>query len=108
MVALADAVFSRMVAAAGRECEPVHGRGRDRAQREAVRRFHMTTVLPVAGMIARELSERLEAEICFRLDTYALDIQARATALKKFIESDLSPSDALGASGILQLVAENE
>ena len=107
MVALADAVFSRMVAAAGASVS-LFTDADGTAQREAVRRFHMTTVLPVAGMIARELSDRLETEIGFTLDTYALDIQARAAALKKFIESGLSPSDALGASGILQLVAENE
>ena len=78
-------MFSRMVAAAGASVS-LFADADGTAQREAVRRFHMTTVLPVAGMIARELSERL--------DTYALDIQARVAALKKFIESGLSPSDA--------------
>ena len=38
----------------------------------------MTTVLPMAGMIARELSERLETEISFKLDTYAPDMVSRA------------------------------
>ncbi len=71
------------------------------AQREALRRWHLGTVLPLAGMVESELSRKLEASIRLRFDNYPLDLQARATALAKLIESGMERVEALSVVGLL-------
>ena len=71
------------------------------AQREALRRWHLGTVLPLAGMVEAELSRKLEASIRLRFDNYPLDLQARATALAKLVETGMDRTEALSIVGLL-------
>ena len=100
LVELARDTFDRLVSAAG--ASPALFNDADgTAQREALRRWHLSTVLPVAKMIEVELSARLEAHVRLHFDNYALDLQARATALQKLIDSGLERTEALSIVGLL-------
>ena len=76
------------------------------AQREALRRWHLGTVLPLARMVEAELSAKLEADIRLRFDNYPLDLQARAVALAKLVETGMERAEALSIVGLLFTEAE--
>ena len=71
------------------------------SQREALRRWHMGTVLPLARLLETELRTKLEADIRLRFDRYALDVQGRAAAFAKMVTGGVSIEQALTASGLL-------
>ena len=71
------------------------------SQREAVRRWHLGTVLPLAGLIEDELSEKLEAPVKLTFDNYPLDLAGRAQAFQKLVAGGVSVSEALATSGLL-------
>ena len=70
------------------------------AQREALRRWHLGTVLPLAGLIEDELSEKLEAEVRLRFDSYPLDMVSRASVVDKLVRAGVSTAVALAAVGL--------
>lgn len=73
------------------------------AQREALRRYWLQTVLPLAGILERELRDKLEApdtELVF--DLYPLDLAGRAQAFQKLVAGGVSVSEALVTSGLLE------
>ena len=99
MVALADAAFSRMLAACG--VPPglfVDADGT--SQREALRRWHMNTVLPIGRLIEHELTMRLEATVKLRFDSYPMDVVSRATVVSKLTQAGVSLPVALAAVGL--------
>ena len=100
LVMLAEGVFSRLVAASGASVA-LFADSDGTAQREALRRWHLCTVLPVAKIVERELSERLDADIRFRFDGYALDLQARSASIKKLVDSGMPLKEALSIVGLL-------
>ena len=53
------------------------------SQREAVRRWHLNTVLPLARLVAHELTAKLETPVELKFDTYALDMVSRAQVVQK-------------------------
>ena len=71
------------------------------AQREALRRWHMNTVLPLACMVEHELRAKLEADVRLRFDPYPLDVQGRAAGFAKMVSGGVSVEQALVASGLL-------
>ena len=71
------------------------------AQREAVRRWHLGTVLPLARILEAELSSKLEAETRLRFDAYPLDLAGRAQAFQKLVAGGVAVSEALTTSGLL-------
>ena len=71
------------------------------AQREAVRRWHLGTVLPLARILEAELSDKLEAEVRLRFDAYPLDLAGRAQAFQKLVAGGVDVSEALATSGLL-------
>ena len=71
------------------------------AQREALRRWHMGTVLPLARLLEAELRAKLEADVRLRFDPYALDVQGRAAGFAKMVTGGVSVEQALTASGLL-------
>lgn len=100
VVRVADQAFQRMLAACG--CPPslfVDADGT--AQREAVRRWHLGTVVPLARLLAHELSARLETEIRLRFDAYPLDLAGRAQAFQKLVAGGVAVNEALAVSGLL-------
>ena len=93
--------FESVLAACGYPPSLALGQADGTAQREALRRWHLGTVLPLAGMVEAELSAKLEAPIRLRFDNYALDLQARATALAKLVDSGMDRTEALSVVGLL-------
>ena len=71
------------------------------AQREAVRRWHLGTVLPLARILEAELSDKLEAVVRLRFDSYPLDLAGRAQAFQKLVAGGVSVNEALATSGLL-------
>ena len=73
MVSVAQAAFGRVLAACG--TPPSLFLDADgTAQREAVRCWHLGTVLPLARLLEHELTRKLETEVKLRFDSYALDL----------------------------------
>ena len=71
------------------------------AQREAVRRWHMGTVTPLARVVESELSTKLGAPIRLRFDNYPLDLAGRAQAFQKLVAGGVAVNEALATSGLL-------
>ena len=72
------------------------------AQREAVRRWHLGTVLPLARMVEHELSAKLETPVRLKFDSYALDMVSRATVVAKLTQAGVVPGVALAAVGLME------
>ena len=99
LVKVADAAFMRVLAACG--CPPslfVDSDGT--SQREAVRRWHMNTVLPLARILEHELSMKLEAEVKLRFDAYPLDMVSRSQVVSKLTGAGVTLPVALEAVGL--------
>ena len=72
------------------------------AQRESFRRYLTLTVQPIAKVLERELSTKLEAGISLNFDSlYAHDLQGRATSFKKLIEGGMPIEKAAALSGLM-------
>ena len=71
------------------------------AQREAVRRWHLGTVLPLARQVEHELSLKLETPVVLRFDSYPLDLAGRAAAFQKLIAGGMPIEQALAVSGLV-------
>ena len=71
------------------------------AQREAVRRWHLGTVLPLARMVEHELTAKLETDVRLRFDSYALDLAGRAQAFQKLVAGGVAVNEALVTSGLM-------
>ena len=72
------------------------------AQREAQRRYYLNTVLPLAGIVERELRDKLEApDVELVFDRYPLDLAGRAQAFQKLVAGGVSVTEALATSGLL-------
>ena len=71
------------------------------SQREAYRRFVMAALEPVAAMLARELSEKLETrvELGFRA-LWAHDMAGRAQAYRQLRQGDMKEPDARNLAGL--------
>ena len=70
------------------------------SQREAVRRWHLNTVLPLARVVEHELSAKLESPVKLRFDSYAMDMVSRATVVAKLTQAGVAPGVALAAVGL--------
>ena len=71
------------------------------AQREAVRRWHLGTVLPLARMVEHELSAKLETPVSLKFDAYPLDLAGRAQAFQKLVAGGVAVNEALMTAGLL-------
>ena len=100
MVELADAAFSRMVAACGASVS-LFTDSDGTAQREALRRWHMGTVHPLARPLANELTLRLDTKVILKFDGYPMDLQARASTFKALVAGGGAVNEALATSGLL-------
>ena len=72
------------------------------AQREAIRRWHLGTVVPLARLLEHELSAKLETPVSLKFDSYALDMVSRATVVAKLTQAGVAPGVALAAVGLLE------
>ena len=71
------------------------------SQREAVRRWHLGTVLPLARILEHELTGKLEAEVRLHFDNYPKDLAGRAMAFQKLVAGGLPVTEALATAGLL-------
>lgn len=71
------------------------------AQREALRRWHQGTVLPLARLLEAELTAKLEGDVRLSFDGYPLDLQGRASAFQRLVAGGVPVTEALATSGLL-------
>ena len=71
------------------------------AQREAVRRWHLGTVIPLARLLEFELSAKLEDAVSLAFDSYPLDLAGRAQAFQKLVASGMEIAEAVAVCGLL-------
>lgn len=100
LVRLAGDTFARLCAACGASVS-LFTDADGTAQREAWRRWHLSTVLPVAGLIEAELSARFETSIQLNFDMYATDLAGRAQAFQKLVAGGMEVEKAAAVSGVL-------
>ena len=100
MVQVAADAFARILAACGAP-PPLFLDSDGTSQREALRRWHMGTVEPLAGLLAHELTAKLETPVTFRFDKYPLDLAGRASAFKGMVAGGVAVDRALALTGLL-------
>ena len=72
------------------------------AQRESYRRYFALTVEPLAGLLAAELSAKLEAEIGLSFSgRFAADLSGRARAFQSMVKAGMEPSKAAALAGLM-------
>ena len=96
--AAADA-FSRMVSALGASVS-LFTDADGTAQREALRRFHLYTVIPILKLIEHELQQQINYNIRLKIDQYGADLQGRAAAIQKLVAAGVPLETALSSIGI--------
>ena len=101
MVDVAEAAFRRTLAACGTPPALFTADADGTAQREALRRWHMNTVLPLAKILEHELALRLETPVKLTLDRYPQDIQGRAMSFAKMVQAGMDLDRAAAISGVL-------
>ena len=100
MVKLADAAFSRVLAASG--CSPSLFNDADgTSKREALRQWHLGVVMPLARQIEHELTTKLDTDVRLRFDLYNVDLAGRATAFQKLVAGGVAVNEALVTSGLM-------
>ena len=92
--------FAHVLAACGAPPSMFVDNADGTAQREAVRRWHLNLVLPLARMVEHELSAKLESPVKLRFDSYAMDMVSRATVVAKLTQAGVAPGVALAAVGL--------
>lgn len=100
MPEVARDAFVRTLAACGSNIS-LHTDADGTAQREALRRAHMGTTVPLARILEAELQTKLDDGIVLRFDPYPLDVQGRAAAFAKLVAGGVPVEQALVASGLL-------
>ena len=101
MAQLRRDAFAHVLAACGAPPSMFVDNADGTAQREAVRRWHLNTVLPLARMVEHELSAKLETPVRLKFDSYALDMVSRATVVAKLTGAGVAPGVALAAVGLV-------
>ena len=101
LVELARDAFSRVLSAFGVPPALFVPNADGTAQREALRRYRLNVVEPVARILEAEVRLKLEADVSLRFDPYALDLQARTASLDKLVSAGLSPDAALAIVGLI-------
>ena len=92
--------FARMLAACGSTVS-LFDDSDGTSQREALRRWHMGTVQPLARLLAHEFTQKLETPVRLRFDGYPKDLQARASTFKSLVAGGMAPTEALTVAGLL-------
>ena len=100
MVAVSKDAFDRVLAACG--CSPALFDDSDgTSKREALRQWHLGTVLPLARILERELSAKLETRVRLSFDLYNVDLAGRAQAFQKLVAGGVAVNEALITAGLL-------
>ena len=100
MATLRKDTFEAMLAACGTP-PSLYTDADGTSQREALRRWHLGTVLPLAGMLQRELVDKLETPVRLRFDNYPLDLDGRAKSFKNLVAGGMDVAQAVAITGLL-------
>jgi len=100
LVKVADAAFSRVLAACGAS-PALFDNSDGTAKREAMRQWHLGTVAPLAGILERELSDKFGMPVRLRFDLYNVDLSGRAQAFQKLVAGGVAVNEALVTAGLL-------
>ena len=77
--------------------------GEGTAQREAFRRFLHATVQPLARLVERELTEKLDAPITLNFDgLFAADLSGRARAFQSMVGGGMELAKAAALAGLME------
>ena len=99
LVSMQEKAFMAVLSACG--CPPPLFLDSDgTSQRESLRRYHLQTVLPLSRILSHELTAKLETEVRFKFDSYALDMVSRATVVDKLVRAGVPTATALMAVGL--------
>ncbi len=102
-VQLAADAFERTLAATGTPPALFIGNADGTAQREAIRRWHLGTVLPIARELEWELSRKLETPVKLVFDSYPRDQVSRAQVASKLSSIEgVTMQQALEISGLIE------
>ena len=72
-------------------------------QRESFRRLLHSTIMPLAKIVAEELSVKFEADISLAFDSlFAADLSGRARAFQSLVNGGLDPAKAAALSGLME------
>ena len=71
------------------------------SQREALRRWHLGTVLPLARLLEAELEAKLSTPVKLRFDLYNVDLAGRTQAFQKLVAGGVAVNEALMTAGLL-------
>ena len=100
MVNISKDSFARVLASCG--CSPsLFDDSTGTSKREALRHFHLGTVLPLAGLLEAELSAKLETPVQLKFDLYSVDLAGRAQVFQKLVAGGVSVNEALVTTGLL-------
>ena len=72
-------------------------------QRESFRRLLHSTIMPLARIVAEELSDKFEAHISLSFDAlFAADLSGRARAFQSLVNGGMDVTKAAGLSGLME------
>ena len=71
------------------------------SQREALRRWHMNLVQPLARLLEEELTRKFETDVSLTFDSYPLDLAGRAQAFQKMVVGGMDVKEALILTGLM-------
>ena len=93
--------FQGVLAACG--CSPALFDDSDgTSKREALRQWHLGTVLPLSKMLEHELSMKMETTVRLRFDNYAMDMVSRAQVVEKLVAAGVPLATAMSAVGMME------
>ena len=102
LVSLRDGAALAILAACGVPVELVNG-GDGTALREAWRRFLHSTVQPLAGVLAVELTRKLDVDVGLSFDgLFASDLSGRARAFQSLVGGGMDVGRAAALAGLME------
>lgn len=66
-----------------------------------MRRWHLGTLIPLAKVVERELSDKLETPTSLSFDAYPLDLAGRAQSFQKLVAGGMAIPEAVAVCGLL-------
>ena len=100
MVRIREDAFAAVLAATGTPPGLFESGADGTAQREALRRWHLNTVLPHARLLQDELAAKLEGDVKLTFDSYPIDMLSRASVVDKLVRAGVPTATALAAVGL--------
>ena len=102
LVTIAEQSFNRVLAATGTP-PSLFTDADGTSQREALRRWHLGTVLPLARTLEWELTRKLETPVKLRFDGYPKDMVSRAQVFAKLAAAEgMTVQQAMQIAGLIE------